>query len=504
MTKTISLALATIVFALGTIVFALSRGEGQYVFHRENVLGTSLEVKVGAPTEVAAERAEAAVLAEIDREAKILSGYDPASEFSRWVKTHGEGVRVSEDLFEVLSRFDRYRALTSGALDPAAEAVTQVWKSAAAAHRLPAQPEIDAAVAAARGPNWSLNPIRHTATHISGTPLILNSFTKSYIAGHAADVALASPGVTGVVVNIGGDLVVRGPRTEAVNIADPRNDAENAEPIARIRVRDRAVATSGNYRRGVKIGDRFYSHIVDPRTGQPVDHILSSTVVAGDPSDAGALATAFSVLTPKESARVAASVAGVEYLLIASDGRRITSPGWSKLGATFAPAVAESGPQAAPGRWDPNYELTIMLELAEIAGRRARRPYVAVWIENADRFPVRTIGLWYQKPRWLPELRAWFHDDRMRDATEHSDITASVSSATRPPGKYTLKWDGKDNSGKLVKPGTYTVNIEASREHGTYQILRQEMDFNGTPKQIALKGGTEISAASLDYGRKAN
>jgi thiamine biosynthesis lipoprotein ApbE len=492
----------TISLSLATVVFASSLSAGQYIFQHENVLGTSLEVKIAAATPAAAKRAEAGVLAEIDRESKILSGYDPASEFNRWVKTRGEGVPVSKDLFEVLSRFDRYGALTGGALDPAAEAVTQVWKSAASANRAPTQAEIDAAVAAARGPNWSLNPDRHTATHVSGTPLILNSFAKSYIAGRAADAAMASPKVKGVVVNIGGDIVVRGAGTEPVNIADPRNDAENAEPIARIEVRDRAVATSGNYRRGVQIGDRFYSHIVDPRTGQPVDHIISSTVVAADPSDAGALATAFSVLTPEESSRVAASIPGVEYLLIARDGKRITSPGWSTLRASFAPDTKEPAAEAAAGEWDPSNELTITLELAKPGGSRARRPYVAVWIEDANGFPVRTIALWRQKPRWIPELRAWYHDDRTRDAVEHRDITASVSSATRPPGKYTLKWDGKDNSGKPVKPGTYTVNIEASREHGTYQIMRQEMDFNGTPKQITLNGGTEISGASLDYGRK--
>jgi thiamine biosynthesis lipoprotein ApbE len=497
MTQTISLPLAT-------IVIALSLGEGQFVFNHENVLGTSLELKVSATTPPAAKRAEARVLAEIDREAKILSGYDPGSEFSRWMKTRGEDVPVSVDLFEVLSRFDHYRALTSGALDPAAEAVTRVWKSAAASRRLPAQAEIDAAVAAVRGPNWSLDPIRHTATHISGTPLILNSFTKSYIIGKAADAALASPEVTAVVVNIGGDLVVRGGRTEAVKIADPQNDAENAEPIARIQVRDRAVATSGNYRRGLQIGRKVYSHIVDPRTGQPADHILSSTVVAADPSDAGALATAFSVLKPEESARVAGSIPGVEYLLIARDGRRIASPGWSKLGTAFAPAIAEPEPDEVAGQWDPSYELTVSLELAQIAESHARRPYVAVWIEDKDRFPVRTLGLWYRKPRWLPELRAWYHDDRVRDAAEHRDVAASVSSATRPPGRYTLKWDGKDNHGKPVKAGTYTINIEVAREHGTYQILRQEMEFNGTPKQIELKGGTEISTASLDYGRKAH
>jgi thiamine biosynthesis lipoprotein len=290
-----------------------------------------------------------------------------------------------------------------------------------------------------------------------------------------------------------------------VNIADPRNDAENADPIARIQVRDRTVATSGNYRRGVRIGGQSFSHIVDPRTGRPVDHILSSTVVAADPADAGALATAFSVLTPGESAQVSQKFPGVEYLLIAQDGSRFSSPGWRGLGAAFAQAAAAApSSQPAEGQWDTDYELTITLELARIGGSRARRPYVAIWIENADRFPVRTLGLWYQKPRWLPDLRAWYHDDQVRNATEHREIAPSVSSATRSPGKYTLKWDGKDNSGKLVPAGTYTVIIEAAREHGTYQILRQEMEFKGTPKQITLPGGTEISAAALDYGRKAH
>ena len=89
--------------------------------------------------------------------------------------------------------------------------------------------------------------------------------------------------------------------------------------------------------------------------------------------------------------------------------------------------------------------------------------------------------------------------DRLRMLAGGNDISNSVSSATRPPGRYTLKWDGKDNKEKQVKAGKYTVCIEAAREHGTYQILRQEMEFTGTPKQVQLPGNTEIESASLDY-----
>jgi hypothetical protein len=57
--------------------------------------------------------------------------------------------------------------------------------------------------------------------------------------------------------------------------------------------------------------------------------------------------------------------------------------------------------------------------------------------------------------------------------------------------------------GNPVKAGKYTVMIEAAREHGTYQLMHQEMDFNGTPRQFQLRGDVEIASASLDYHKIA-
>jgi hypothetical protein len=112
---------------------------------------------------------------------------------------------------------------------------------------------------------------------------------------------------------------------------------------------------------------------------------------------------------------------------------------------------------------------------------------------------VRTVGVWYDKYRYLPELRAWYRSDRLRAVAEGKELIDSVSSATRPAGKYTLKWDGKDNQGKFVGAGTYTVFIEATREHGGYQVIKQEMEFSDAPKHVDLPGGAEVSSASLDY-----
>jgi hypothetical protein len=126
-----------------------------------------------------------------------------------------------------------------------------------------------------------------------------------------------------------------------------------------------------------------------------------------------------------------------------------------------------------------------------------------VWIENENHAPVRTIALWFAKYKYLSELRIWSRDESARSVSEDTHVMNSVSSATRPPGKYTFRWDGKDDFGNLVKPGKYNVMIEAAREHGTYQLMHQEMDFNGSPKQFQLPGDVEIASATLDYHKIA-
>jgi FAD:protein FMN transferase len=478
-----------------------------YVSNYENVLGTSLELKVYALTQKDATNAESAVLEEISRLAKILSAYDPQSEFSQWLKTSNTPAHVSPELFEVLGLFDQWRERTAGAIDPSAEVITKLWKQAAARQRVPTPEELANAVKEAQQPHWSLDQYAHTATHLSHAPLMLNSFAKSYIIKHAADVALASGYVNAVVVNIGGDLVVGGKLKETVQISNPKNDAENDAPMDQLQVSNKAVATSGNYRRGEMINGHWYSHIVDPRTGIPADHIISATVVAPKATDAGALATAFNVMSPEESQNLASAMPDVEYLIITSDGRRIASKGWAALEAPLGTGKENSMTTPIAGKaedgWNGDFELVVNLEINLQKQGFVKRPYVAVWVEDENHKAVRTIALWHERDRYLPELKSWYLKYRGLYTTDNT-IFSTVSSATRSAGKYTVKWDGKDDKGNDVKPGKYVIKIEASREHGTYQLIRQEIDCDQTPKQIALPGNIEISSASLDYRKKTN
>jgi len=144
--------------------------------------------------------------------------------------------------------------------------------------------------------------------------------------------------------------------------------------------------------------------------------------------------------------------------------------------------------------------LTIHVEIARPFGF-AKRPYLAAWVEDPNRAEVRTLALWYGKQRYLEDLRAWFRAQRNAPVQVASNAN-SVSSATRGPGKYSIDWDGKDASGKYVKAGKYTVYLEVAREHGSYQLMHQEIDFNDTPKQVVFKPNTEVDSASFDYHQR--
>ncbi|RLJ72580.1 DUF2271 domain-containing protein [Pedobacter alluvionis] len=474
-----------------------------YVSNYENVLGTSLELKFKAVSQADADLAERRALNEIDRLDDILSAYKANSEFSKWMSNGKQTTKVSADLFEVLKQFENYKILTNGALDASAKVIGDVWKKAAAENHLPSAAALQNAVTLVKQKHYILNEQDKTVTRLDDAPLALNSFAKSYIINKAAEKAVQSPGIENVVVNIGGDMVIKGNQPETIEIANPKADAENDVALTTIKVSNMAVATSGNYRRGFKVNGKWYSHIVDPRTGKPASEIISATVIGPDASEAGALATSFNVLSLAGIEALTATRNDIAYLLITKDGTEIRSKKWAdyELALNKPVAVLEKVSKADK-LWNPKYELVVNLEIANIEstdGKRVRRPFVAVWIEDAVKTPVRNLAIWYNKPRWLPDLKSWnrANGDEFKKGAEGK--LSSTSSATRGPGKYSLSWDGKDDSGKLVKAGTYTVFIEVAREHGTYQVIAQEMKFTGSAKKIELTPNKELTSASLDY-----
>ncbi|HSL86635.1 MAG TPA: DUF2271 domain-containing protein [Bacteroidales bacterium] len=146
------------------------------------------------------------------------------------------------------------------------------------------------------------------------------------------------------------------------------------------------------------------------------------------------------------------------------------------------------------------FELAIDLELARFEGR-SLRPYVAVWVENEKAEPVRTLALWFNNYKWLPDLKRWY--SKNFEKTQEAEYIDAITGATRPAGKYTIIWDAKDDKGNLQGSGKYTVYIEVVRERGTYQLIRQPFELNDKPQRFDLPAGTEVSSVTIEY-RKAD
>lgn len=475
-----------------------------YVSNYENVLGTSLEFKFTSLSETEADKAEQAALLEINRLAKILSAYDKSSEFNNWLaQGTNKPVKVSAELFDMLALFADWKQRTNGALDASATVAVNLWKEAAAKNKLPTSAEIGNAAKTMQQTHYKLDETAMTATRLTNVPLVMNTFAKSYIINSACDAALSASNINAVVVNIGGDLVIKGDVNDAVNVTNPLANAENDAPLAYLSVSNKAVATSGNYRRGEQIGNKWYSHIIDPRTAMPVEGVISATVIAPNATDAGVLATAFNVLSVKEGEALAATIKGADYLIITKDGKRIESKNWHNYVAK--PLEKEVTTIAGIGNkaeklWDAKYELAINFQFNRIEGN-SHRPFAAIWVENEKKEAVRNLALWYNKTKWIPDLRNWYRINGERFKA-NKDNYASATGATRNPGKYTIKWDGKDDKGAFVPQGKYTIILETSKEAGTDEIIRQQMEFKKTAKKATNAGNVEISNVTFDFYKK--
>lgn len=283
------------------------------------VLGTVVELSIEGPaTETtAAEQAAWAVFERLEQE---FSVYREDSVLNRWRSGTAE---CSTDLTTVLSRAAYWWELSGGAFHPATAALTARWRRAAAEAALPPPEEVAALVT---GLPYRVSQAGvHRTADCSGVDL--NAIAKGYIIDQAATAAAETPGISAVLINAGGDLRHLGAGSIRVGIEDPARPFDNVPPRWRVDLAEAAVATSGSARRGFQVGDHWLGHVLDPRTGEPVAHTASVSVVAPTAMDADALATVLAVMVIPEALEFATRHQ-VACLLVAEDGSVHTSMSW--------------------------------------------------------------------------------------------------------------------------------------------------------------------------------
>lgn len=470
-----------------------------FAFHHENVLGTSLDLTIAVGNKAEASAAETAVLAEIERLRKLLSSYDPASELSRLNSSTAPMV-CSQEMLDVLNACDLWQSKSRGAYSGHLGGLVSLWSKSEKAGAAPTSAELQPLLASLKSPGWKIDAASRSVTRLSPPEsLNLNSLGKGYIVTKAAVAARkAVPAVTGLLVNIGGDIFASGrpagsPAWE-IGVSDPKRSADNAPPLTKVRLVDRAISTSAAYERGYTISGRRYSHILDPRTGMPAEGVASATVISADNASANAMATMLCVMKPEDGLELVKATPGSECLIIASDGHQLRSPGFSALeGTAPAPAAASSGPNG----WPSNFQVAVAIDLNAQAkvGRKMKRPFVAVWVEDSTGKRVRTVLVWGREKKYLRDLRAWW-----KLAQTQPEWAATVTRATRNAGQHRVEWDGKDDQGQPLPMGTYKLTIEAAREHGTYAIQQGTIVCGKTAATGTIPAGTEFGVTQLSYG----
>lgn len=300
----------------------------------------------------------------------------------------------------------------------------------------------------------------------------VDALGKAYILEMAKSAAGAP-----LLVNIGGDIVTSG--AWPVSIADPMRPHENAPPLAQMVVTGESVATSGISERG--------RHIHDPRTGLPAKGAISATVIARDCVTANALSTALCVMDAEQGLRLVES-SNAHALIVTEDGtvRRTTGFAHYERVPKFKKVMASG--------WPAGYQVSISLTLKSPNMIRARRPYVAIWAEDAKGKLIRNIDVWASRPRWFPELEEWWK------INGRSSNVSSITRPTRDPGKYRLVWNGLDDNGQPVPPGTYQIFVETNRQHGNYYKRNGSILCGPKPSSASLSETPEFGTVTIEYG----
>ncbi len=138
-------------------------------------------------------------------------------------------------------------------------------------------------------------------------------------------------------------------------------------------------------------------------------------------------------------------------------------------------------------------QLEIQVELPKIETGSYHRPYVAVWIENEQQQPVRLVEAWLEKPDWIKDLRRFW---RKLGRSEPQLVDARTG-ATKGPGSYKVRWDGKDEQGNAVAAGNYVLFVKAARERGGRNLAKQVFTWDGSAVQIEIKASKELGKIKL-------
>ena len=280
-------------------------------------------IEAYAPAAVDVRAAAEAALDEVDRIDRLMSHYKPESPLSEINRrAASQPVPAPRELFDFIAESFRYAGLSGGAFDITVGPLMRAWGFFRGDGRLPSKEALQSARRLVGPRHVRLDADLGTvAFDMAGVELDLGGIAKGYAIDRAVAV-LRARGVTAALVSAGGSTVYGlgappGAEAWAVEIADPLDARRSATTV---HVRDRALSIAGRSEKWFEAKGVRYAHIMDPRTGSPVQGMLTVAVLSDSGTAGDALDDALFVLGPAGSQSLLNAVSGTAALFFVPRG----------------------------------------------------------------------------------------------------------------------------------------------------------------------------------------
>lgn len=311
-----------LVFFLTAILLACSDEKEIVISGR--TMGTTYQVKTYGGRGISAEALKEKIELRLEALNQIFSTYRPDSEISRFNRFYRSGERfpVSTDFIRVMETASRIYRLTDGGWDGTVDPLVRLWGFHDKGDRLrvPSEHEIQVQKKRIGFDSIKILPKGFLVKTKPDVTLDLASIAKGYAVDEIASL-LRGEGLGRHLVEIGGEVLAVGSKPDGsrwnVGINRPEKGAALDSVYRVVALTDRAMATSGDYRNFFVRDGIVYTHVIDPRSGYPVQTgVVSASVIADTCAFADGLATALIVLAPEKGIELVDRLEGVECLLV--------------------------------------------------------------------------------------------------------------------------------------------------------------------------------------------
>jgi len=280
------------------------------------------------------ENADKAIDSAFDRISEIhnkMNVNDENSEVSKINKMAGRGYqRVSEDTLYVIKKGLFYSALSKGRFDITVGPLVKLWGIGTDKARVPDKKEIENALSLINYKDVIINEDKNEVMlKKENMSIDLGAIAKGYAADEVMRI-LKENGIKSAVADLGGNIYVLGSKPNGkpwrIGIQDPFKS--RGSTFAVIEVKDKTLVTSGTYERFFIKGGKRYHHILDVKTGYPVENGLVSVTIIGDSSiDCDALSTTAFVLGLQEGMKLIESLKGYDAIFVTQDKKVYVTSG---------------------------------------------------------------------------------------------------------------------------------------------------------------------------------